>query len=89
MEPEIHTNRELLAAPRRSDDRQVRASPGHPTTDGRHIGDIRPGDTLDGSRVLSAERAGYDGGYTFDLLPGGDTGFYFADGVALASTLAH
>ena len=45
-----------------------------------HIGDLRPGDTLDGSHVLSAEREPYDGGYTYDLLPGGDTGFYFADG---------
>ncbi len=72
---------------RLADGRQVRASPGHPTTDGRRIGDLRPGDWLDGSRVLSADREGYDGGYTYDLLPAGATGFYVADGVALASTL--
>ena len=72
---------------RLADGRQVRASPGHPTTDGRHIGDLRPGDRLDGSRVLSADREGYDVGYTYDLLPAGATGFYIADGVPLASTL--
>jgi len=72
---------------RLTDGRRVRASPGHPTTDGRLIGDLRPGDRLDGSSVLTADRQAYGGGYTHDLLPGGETGFYVADGVPLASTL--
>jgi hypothetical protein len=38
--------------------------------------------------VVSAELLVYTGGSTFDLLPSGPTGVYFADGIPLASTLA-
>jgi hypothetical protein len=37
--------------------------------------------------VISAERVSYDAGATYDLLPAGDTGIYWADDVPLASTL--
>jgi hypothetical protein len=70
-----------------ADGRRVRVSPGHPLADGGHAGDLRPGDWLDGATVISAELIGYDGGRTFDVLPAGDTGFYWANGVLLASTL--
>lgn len=69
-----------------ADGREVWASPGHPTIDGRHVGDLVIGDTLDGSRVVSDDRVPYFG-KTFDLLPSGPTGAYWADGVALKSTL--
>lgn len=71
---------------RLADGRSVDASPGHPTGDGRHVGDLRPGDVLDGSRVQSAGRVAYSGD-TFDLLPAGPTGVYWANGVPLGSTL--
>jgi hypothetical protein len=70
-----------------ADGRKLRASPGHPTIDGRLLGQLRLGDVLDGSIVVRAELRAYNGGQTFDLLPSGGTGFYVADGVALASTL--
>ncbi len=70
-----------------SDGRQLRASPGHPTTDGRAIGDLKPGDPLDGAHVVSADRVRYGEEATYDLLPSGETGWYWADGVLLASTL--
>lgn len=69
------------------DGRTVLVSPGHPTADGRHVGDIRAGDELDGARVVSAERQPYDGGLTFDVRPAGASGAYWANGVLLISTL--
>ena len=70
-----------------ADGRQVWVSPGHPTIDGRHVGELGVGDQLDGSTVVSADRVAYVG-KTFDLLPSGATGDYWADGVALHSSLA-
>jgi hypothetical protein len=69
------------------DGRVVRASPGHPLADGRPLGTIRAGDRVDDATVVSATLEAYDGGFTFDLLPEGPTGMYFADGVPLESTL--
>ena len=69
------------------DGRTVLVSPGHPTADGRHIGDIRAGDTLDGARVVWAKREPYNGGFTFDVRPAGASGTYWANGVLLLSTI--
>jgi hypothetical protein len=69
-----------------ADGRAFVASPGHPTAEGRTVGDLRPGDLLDGSRVISATLVGY-AGVTYDLLPSGPTGTYFVNGVLLGSTL--
>ena len=69
------------------DGRTIRVSPGHPTADGRHVGDIRADDALDGGRVVSAEREAYDGGFTFDVRPAGASTAYWANGVLLLSTL--
>jgi hypothetical protein len=69
------------------DERELWASPGHPLADGRRLGDLRPGDTVDGSEVVSSERVAYTGGSTFDILPAGVSGAYWADGIALRSTL--
>lgn len=69
-----------------ADGRAVTASPGHPTADGRTIGSLGVGDELDGSKISAIERVPYSG-RTFDLLPAGPTGLYWADGVLLASTL--
>ncbi|HLE58567.1 MAG TPA: Hint domain-containing protein [Candidatus Limnocylindria bacterium] len=70
------------------DGRQAWISPGHPTADGRLVGDLRPGDLLDGATVLSAALEAYGGGTTFDLLPSGATGAYWANGILLGSTLS-
>ena len=69
-----------------ADGRAVVASPGHPTGDGRRVGELNPGDLLDGSRVMTAELIPYVGD-TWDLLPASSTGEYWADGVLLGSTL--
>ncbi len=73
---------------RLNDGRTVTASPGHPTAKGRALGDYQVGDTLDGALVITVEHVIYIGGATYDLLPGGSTGLYWANGVLLMSTLA-
>lgn len=70
------------------DGRALLASPGHPLADGRTLGDLRAGDTVDGATVVSAGLEPYAGGFTYDLLPDGPTGAYIADGIWLGSTLA-
>jgi hypothetical protein len=70
-----------------ADGRAVRVSPGHPVLDGRPVGALRLGDVYDGSVVVSADRVPYDGGRTFDLMPSGGTGIYWANGIELGSTL--
>jgi hypothetical protein len=59
-----------------------------PLADGRLVGHLRAGDEVDGSSVVSAELVAYSGGATFDLLPAGKTGAYWANGVLIASTLS-
>jgi hypothetical protein len=71
-----------------SDERELWASPGHPTADGRMLGHLKAGDFLDGERIMLVERLAYEGFVAYDLLPSGDTGFYWADGILIGSTLA-
>jgi hypothetical protein len=70
-----------------ADGRSVFVSPGHPTPDGAPVGSLRAGDEFEGTTVVSAALVPYAGGFTFDLLPSGPTGTYFANGVLLGSTL--
>ena len=70
------------------DGRVLVASPRHPLADGRTVGSLRIGDVVDGSWVRSADHVAYGGGSTFDLLPSGPTGVYFAGGIPVASTIA-
>ncbi len=70
-----------------ADGRQLWASPGHRTADGRPLGSLGAGDVVDGSRVTGWELVRYAGDHTYDLLPAGPTGRYWADGIPLASTL--
>jgi hypothetical protein len=70
-----------------SDGREVDGSPGHPTTDDRTLGILHPGDLLDGAMVTGADPIPYTGEYTYDILPAGETGIYWANGIPLKSTL--
>ena len=69
------------------DGRTVHASPGHPTVDGRTVGALAVGDEYDGATVVGARRVAYTATRTYDLLASGPTGSYWADGIALGSTL--
>ena len=70
-----------------ADGRELWVSPRHPTADGRPLGSLATGDSLDGSRIVVWELVPYSGDRTYDLLPAGSTGTYWANGVLLASTL--
>lgn len=70
-----------------SDGRELYASAGHPTTDGRLLGTLAVGDRLDGAWVLSADLEPTKEEYTYDILPEGETGGYWANGIPLRSTL--
>lgn len=72
---------------RLADGREVTASAPHPLADGRPIGTVRVGDDVDGARVVSVTVLPYSGDRTYDLLPAGPTGAYWADRIALESTL--
>jgi len=70
------------------DGRELFVSPGHPTADAREAGDLIPGDMLDGAVLVSIEKVQYEAGHTYDLIPSGETGFYFANGIPMGSTLS-
>ena len=71
-----------------ADGRELLASPGHRTGDGRALGSLATGDQLDGSTIKLWELVPYSGDRTYDLLPAGATGTYWANGVLLSSTLS-
>ena len=72
---------------RLEDGRVVRASPGHPTADGRLFSDLRQGDPIDGTTIAGIGSVALGGPRTYDILPEGPTGAYYADGVLIGSTL--
>jgi hypothetical protein len=69
------------------DGREAWVSAGHPTADGRSVGGLAVGDELDGAQLVGIERVTYAGGATFDILPVGASGTYWANGILLGSTL--
>ena len=69
------------------DGRELWASPGHLTAGGLTVGQLQAGDMFSGGSILSAERVRYTGSATYDLLPAGETGFYWANEILLASTV--
>jgi hypothetical protein len=71
-----------------NDGRELWASPGHPTADGRMLADLKGNDLLDGARVILIERLPYTGFATYDLLPSGETSFYWANGILMGSALS-
>jgi len=71
-----------------ADGRELLASPGHRTADGQPLGGLAAGDVVDGSKVILWELVPYSGSRTYDLLPAGATGNYWANGILLSSTLA-
>jgi hypothetical protein len=61
-------------------------SRGHPTLDGRSFGDLRRGGQLGGVEILDVETIPYGHDRTYDILPGSDSGGYFAGGTLIGST---
>jgi hypothetical protein len=69
------------------DRRNVSVSSGHPLIEGGTVADLKAGDPYDGSTVRSIESVPYESEATYDLLPEGATGAYWANGILLRSTL--
>jgi hypothetical protein len=72
---------------RLDDGREVWVSPGHPTPEGLAVGELHVGDSLAGGVIMDAQLVRYNDLATYDLLPDGETGWYWANGILLASTL--
>jgi hypothetical protein len=72
---------------RLSDGRELLASPGHPLADGRILGSLAVGEEVDGAVVVGAGTVPAVGGFTYDILPAGETGAYRANGIPMKSTL--
>ncbi len=70
-----------------SDGRSLTASRGHPSAEDRALSDYAIGDSLDGATLTSLEEVDYGAAATYDLLPSGQTGLYWANGILLKSTL--
>ncbi len=70
------------------DGRSLTASPGHPLADGRALEELVIGEIMDGARVVSAKRVTYQETHTYDVLPQGSTGLYWANEILIASTLS-
>ena len=82
LAPHHHVVRVIVAS-----GRTLEISAPHPTADGRTFGDLRPGGTLDGQLILSAEVVPYPHEYTYDILPASSSHSYFAAGMQIGTTL--
>ncbi len=71
-----------------ADGRQITASAPHEIADGRSLGILSVGDEIDGIAVTRLDRVDGSFGFTYDLLPSGATGEYWADGILMRSTLS-
>lgn len=70
------------------DGRDLCASPGHPLSDNKSFfGNIKKGDRIDGSTVMTVKLFKYTEGVTYDLLTSGLNSSYFANGILIGSTL--
>ena len=63
-------------------------SAGHPTADGRAFSDLVAGETLGDQKIRDVTIVPYPFEYTYDILPDSTTGFYFAAGALIGSTLS-
>ncbi|MBI3485779.1 hypothetical protein HY025_02430 [Candidatus Daviesbacteria bacterium] len=69
------------------DGRSLLGSLNHRLADGRRLADLQIGANVDNSLVEKVEKLPYKDEFTYDILPAGSTGKYFANGIALQSTL--
>jgi len=90
--PVLKTNRQAVRAHRvvrvgLATGAVLEISAGHPTADGRTFADLRVGDLLGDTMIVSVQVVPYAYDYTYDILPASDSGVYFAGGVPVGSTL--
>ncbi|MFH0865693.1 MAG: hypothetical protein V1904_05835 [Bacteroidota bacterium] len=67
---------------------KLTVSSGHPTADYKgDMNKLKAGDSLGGMIVSKVEKIKYKEEYTYDILPAGNTGTYWVNGIHLGSTL--
>jgi hypothetical protein len=71
-----------------ADGRSLAASPNHPSAQYKALGDYRIGELLDGGQIVNIEAESYQADFTYDLLPATGSGFYWADGILVGSTIS-
>lgn len=69
------------------DDRILIVSPDHPTNDSRTVRELFPKEKYNDSSINTVKLIAYDHSYTYDILPEGKTGYYWANGILIGSTL--
>lgn len=80
-------NNHLMLNIHLADGRKLEVSPLHPNKDGKALSDLKPGDKLDGSKISKMFWTHYQDTETWDLLPAGGSGLYWANGILIASTM--
>jgi hypothetical protein len=70
-----------------SDGRAVIAAGAHPAADGTLLRELAPGRQYDGATIASTTWMVSTAAATFDLLPAGPTGTYWANGLLIGTTL--
>jgi hypothetical protein len=70
-----------------SDGRTLVAAGAHPSADGTFLRQLHIGDPYDGATIVSMDWVTSTAPTTFDLLPAGATGTYWANGIMVGSTL--
>ena len=76
-----------VALVRLEDGRSLVSSLAHPLLGGRKIAELVRGEIYDSSRISVIQVRAYHRSHTHDILPAGDTGVYWANGIPVGSTL--
>ncbi len=69
------------------DGRQLSTSPLHPDVDNNPLVYLKKGSCYDNAIIIRSELKDYGGERTWDLLPEGETGLYWANNILISSTL--
>lgn len=69
------------------DGRDLFVSSGHPTINGKTVDKLKIGEEYDNSQVIKTEIISYKDSKTYDILPAGETGFYWSNHILMGSTL--
>jgi hypothetical protein len=70
-----------------SDGRELVAAGAHPGVTGTYLRELQPGQPYDDATVVAASWVTSTAPATFDILPGGPTGTYWANDILIGSTL--
>jgi hypothetical protein len=70
-----------------SDGRELVAAGAHPGANGTYLRQLQAGQSYDGAIVIAATWVTSTAPATFDILPAGPTGAYWANGILIGSTL--